>query len=165
MLASNFLAVWGGRPQNGFEASFLQSAFTSEEEETQLLSDLNWLTNKKAPVVNFTEFVIVLKAVKANWFTYVQSLQPARKGVFTQDCWQEVCVRSRRPMGGCHWLAIEIYGYRYIAADWTASSYPSCFYDSLRSPQSRCYRQLLQCKGFILLGYCWCLAKGMFYWL
>ena len=69
-------------------------------------------------------------------------------------------MRSRQPMGGCHWLAIEIYGYRYIAADWTGflSLLLRFTPSALRSPQSRCYRQLLQCKGFILSGYC-CVSR------
>ena len=79
--------------------------------------------------MNLTEFVIVLKAVKANDLC-----------VYRFYKWQEkVCTQEGdvKPMSllaiEIYGYTIEIYGYRYIAADWTG--FLSCFYDSV-PPQS-----------------------------
>ena len=60
---------------------------------------------------------------------YVQILQLARKsaGVYVHRRGIKCAVKP--PPGTCHSLAIEIYGYRYIAADWTG--FLSCLYDSI----------------------------------
>ena len=153
MLPSNFLAVSGGdRRMDCLQSAHLRAP-NSMDPLSKVICGLQNSWQRKAAVLNVVEFVIVLSAVKARdlcMYRFYNWQEKVQVCVCTQEGDKMCCEAAPGYMSLLGhrdiWLQIYCRGLDGVLI------LPLRFYPN-------CYRQLLQCKGLILLGYC-CMCRN-----